>query len=462
MMKIKNKLTIRHFILLGGMMLAIHGCKEEELVFPKNANTEVEVSENRPTARPTNLTFVSAFNQSIEIYWPDLSDRVVKAQITYNEGVELKKIEIVKFDQATILQLDQMKEYLINLQYFTSEGTASKITMVSLTPRPFETDYKISNVNVQPIPGGVTFIFPTTSTREIPGTISYSFNGKNYNQAIKGNVQDTVVVHGLTDETKPIDFSINFKDDKWNRNIKGDKQIAPGLMIYKLILPTLLAYVDGNDAILTWKNTTRDPLDIQVNYQLNGINKIVDLKGNTDAVGKLSFDVGGKITILNVTLTTDGTTSPVQIIQVKPLSEIIKSGWSAIVSDNQAGDGGGAAALIDGNITTFWHSQYSPSISFPHWFKIDFGKEEILSKIGMIRRGTNTNGFVEYNLETSVDGINFTNIGTALTFDPTKAEWQDYKLPNVIKARYVRVTMTKAKNAADAFTHLGEFRALGH
>ncbi|UZJ64795.1 hypothetical protein OKW96_00175 [Sphingobacterium sp. KU25419] len=246
-----------------------------------------------------------------------------------------------------------MKEYRISLQYFTSEGTASKITMVNLNPRPFEADYKISNVNVQPVPGGVSFIFPTTSTREIPGTISYSFNGKNYNQKIKGNIQDTVVVQGLTDETKLIDFSINMKDEKWNRNVKGDVQIAPGLMIYKLILPTLLVYVEGNNAILTWKNTTRDPLDIQVNYQLNGINKTVDLKENTDAVGKLSFDVDGKITILNVTLATDGTISPVQIIQVKPLSEIIKSGWNATVSDSQAGDGGGAAALIDGNITTF-------------------------------------------------------------------------------------------------------------
>lgn len=119
-------------------MLAIHGCKEEELVFPKNANTEIEVSENRPTARPTNLTYVSAFNQTIEIHWPELSDRVVKAQIKYTDDGAEKVLDITKFDDPVIINLKEVKNYEFALQYFTADGTPSKVTKTELSPRPLK------------------------------------------------------------------------------------------------------------------------------------------------------------------------------------------------------------------------------------------------------------------------------------------------------------------------------------
>ncbi|UIR55378.1 discoidin domain-containing protein [Sphingobacterium sp. SRCM116780] len=460
-------MRINQFVLFGGMLLALNACKEEELVFPKNVNQEIEITEKRPTAKPANLTFVSDFNQTIEIYWPELSERVTKAVITYKEGTEVKKIEVTKFDEATILHLDEMKEYDFDLQYFTSEGTSSKTTSVKLSPRPFEADYKILNLNAQPIAGGVSFIFPKTSTREIPGTITYSFNGKSYEKEIKGNIADTVNVVGLTDETQEIAFAITLNDAKWTREAKGTKQLAPGLLVYKLILPSLLAYMEGNNAVVSWKNNTGDPVDVQVNYKLNGVNKTAVVNASTETTGKLSFDVGGNATILNVTLSTDGSTSPVQIIPVKPLTEIAKTGWTAEVSSTENNEGaanGKGSSLIDGDINTYWHSNWSgPGSNYPHWFIIDFGQIETIGKFGMIRRHNNaTGGFKTFNVEVSLDGQNWTEVGKNLNFNSSDspAAWQDYTLA-AVKAKYIRITMTAPMNSATS-THLAEFRVSGY
>lgn len=466
-MKRNFKMSWAFNAILGAFLLSMGSCKEEELVFPPQGDQETIVTQTRPTAKPTNLTYVSAFNQNIEIHWPTLSDRVVKAQIKYKEGSADKVLDVTKFNDPTIIHLSELKAHDFSLQYFTSDGTGSKVTKTLLSPRAYEVDFKLENISVQAIPGGVTFIFPNTSQRELPGKLSYAVGGKTFEVDLKGNKQDTVTVSNLTDETKKIDFSLKFHDDQWKRTATVQSQVAPGLLTYKLILSTVVPFMEGNNLVLAWDNETQDPVTVNVQYELNGVKKTATLNESTDVKGKLSFDVQGKATAIAYTLETEGLASPIQHSQVNPLGLLSKSPWSAETSSVEAQEGaanGKPQSLIDGDITTFWHSTWSDGEPpYPHWFIVDMSKVEVLGRFGMIRRYNNTTGgFKTFNIEVSLDKVNWTMAGKDLTFNSadSPAAWQDYSVTPV-KARYIRITMTVPMNTA-ASTHLGEFRAYAY
>ena len=466
-MKRNFKMSWAFNVILGAFLLSMGSCKEEELVFPQQGDQETIVTETRPTAKPTNLTYVSAFNQNIEIHWPALSDRVVKAQIKYKDGAADKLLDVTKFNEPTIIHLSELKSYDFALQYFTSDGTGSKVTKTILKPRAYEVDYKMENVSVQAIPGGVTFIFPNTSQRELPGKLSYAVAGKSFEVDLKGNKQDTVTVLNLTDETKKIDFSLKFQDDQWKRTATAQSQTAPGLLTYKLMLPTVVPYMEGNNVVLVWTNETQDPVTVNVQYEVNGVKKTAVLEESTDVKGKLSFDVQGKATAIAYTLETEGQASPIQNKQVNPLGLINKTVWSAETSSIETQEGaanGKPQSLIDGDITTFWHSTWSDGEPpYPHWFIVDMSKVEVLGRFGMIRRHNNTTGgFKTFNIEVSLDKVNWVMVGKDLTFNSADnpAAWQDYSVTPV-KARYIRITMTAPMNSAKS-THLGEFRAYAY
>ena len=459
MMKMKRIMKVNTLLLLGGLFLTVQGCKEEELVFPPSEGADVEVTEKRPTARPNNLTLVSAFNQKIEIHWPKLSDRVNKAVVSYTEGTEKKSLELTKFDEPTIITLNEWKQYPFELQYFTVDGTSSKKTIVNLTPRPLEVVYKLDNMLTDQVDGGVAFIFPKTLDRTMDYKITYQQDGIPREKVVSGTAVDTVIIDKLYDDTQVFDFTIAIADTELNKKSSKVIKMSPGILPYKTLVPSFLFNAtNATTGSVTWNNTINEKVTVKVDYLSNGMAKSAQIT-NDLAAGALSFEIGNNTTDLKVTLTGREGAATTFV----PLSEFTdKANWKAKVSDEQPADGGGPAALIDNNIVTYWHSQYSPAILFPHWFVIDFGKQRPLAKIGMIRRSGATNGFTVFNIEVSLDGTNYTAVANGLTFDPTKAEWQDYLFQKVVDARYVRVTMTKPKNEGDAFTHLGEFRAFGY
>ncbi|WP_183916214.1 discoidin domain-containing protein [Sphingobacterium sp. JUb56] len=462
-MKRKFNLNMSRVLLFGGLLLAISACKEEELIFPPQVGQGTEVTEKRPTARPSNLTYVSAFNKNVEIYWPELSDRVVKAQIKYTDAGTEKVLDVTKFDTPVIIPLSEVKAYEFALQYFTADGTPSKVTKTELSPRPYEADFKMSSLLVNPVAGGVTFIFPKTSERAIPGTISYVLDGKQMKQAFNANIMDTVRIQNLSDETKIIDFTVNLNDEVWNRNLTSQNQTAPGLLVYKAILPTLNYSYDANNVVLNWVNNTGDPIDVTYTFDIAGDIKTANVIGSTAAAGSLKLDVAGRGGVMKATVASEGGISTEQIFDI--YAPIDRSAWSAEVSSIETNEGaanGKASSLIDGDINTYWHSTWSSgSFNYPHWFVVNLGKEEMLSKIGMIRRHNNTTGgFKTFNIEVSLNGTSWTMVSQNLTFNSevATATWQDFVITPV-NARYVRITMTAPYRVGATSTHLAEFRA---
>lgn len=68
-----------------------------------------------------------------------------------------------------------------------------------------------------------------------------------------------------------------------------------------------------------------------------------------------------------------------------------RSDWEVIeVSDETASDGGGMNTLIDGDLGTYWHSQYGPDIPLPHWAIIDMNSPKKIAKFDVYRRRGNT------------------------------------------------------------------------
>lgn len=70
-----------------------------------------------------------------------------------------------------------------------------------------------------------------------------------------------------------------------------------------------------------------------------------------------------------------------------------RAGWSVTVSGEQPHDGGGKAALIDGDNSTFWHSRYEANRgsgdatkTLPQFFVIDLGQETSFKTIGYMPR----------------------------------------------------------------------------
>lgn len=459
MMKMKRTMKINQLMLLGGMLLAFNACKEEELVFPKNVDSNIEVTEKRPTARPTNLTMVSTFNQKIEIYWPLLSDRVSKAVISYVEGADKKVLEVTKFDEPTIIALEEVKAHRFELQYFTTDGASSKKTIAELTPKPFEVSYRLDNMRAEKVEGGVQIVFPKTLERSLSYKVAYQVEGVAKEKLMNGVSIDTIVINKLFDQTKLIDFTVSIVDAELNKSGSKVLQMSPGILPYKTIIPSFLFNTTGaKTGAVTWTNDIEEIVTVQVDYVSDGVPKSVKI-ANDLVAGILPLNMGNQFSNLTVKLTGKEGTS----VLFSPLSEYgDQSSWKISVSDEQPGDGGGAAALIDKNVETFWHSQYDPEIAFPHWFLIDFGKQKPLAKISMMKRSGQTNGFIIYNIEVSLDGTNYKQVANDLTFDPTADKWQDYLFPSIVDARFVRITMTKPKNDGDNFTHLGEFRAFGY
>lgn len=454
------KMNLNHSLLFAGLLLSFYACKEEELVFPKQEGQEVIVTETRPTAKPTNLTLVSAFNQNVEIHWPALSDRVAKAQISYIDGGE-KRVEVTDFTKPTIIHLDELKEYDFALKYLTADATASKVTGAKLTPRPYEVDYKLANVATDKVDGGVKFVFPNTSDKTFKYLINYTVNGEKRKLESENSKSDVLIVDKLFDDTKNIDFNITISDAALSRSKTKLVEISPGILPYKTLIPSFAYYYSGpKNAITAWTNTLGEEVTVKVEYTWNGSSKIAQVS-TSDRDGELLLE--GNPTNVQVTLTgKEGASVSFDGVILPPKEFADKASWTATVSDNQSGDGGGAAALIDNNTDTYWHSDWGTPAPFPHWFRIDFGKARFVSKISMIRRKNSSNGFVRYNLEVSVDGNNFTTVAKDIEFNPLNDGWQDYILPKTVKARYVRVTMTAPKNQGDAFTHLGEFSVFGY
>lgn len=180
-----------------------------------------------------------------------------------------------------------------------------------------------------------------------------------------------------------------------------------------------------------------------------------------------------KITfMLSLLMSMGAMTTSAQVLQ--------RAGWTVTVSGENANDGGGKAAIIDGNNSTYWHSRYDnngtgdATQSLPQFFVIDLGKETSFKSIGYVPRPGLQNGtaatFKLYvsntEFESVSDSKNAASIVNALgnpamtgTFTYANGEGQTVKTASSeteLTGRYVMFVITGGKDN-NSFASCAEF-----
>lgn len=180
-----------------------------------------------------------------------------------------------------------------------------------------------------------------------------------------------------------------------------------------------------------------------------------------------------KITfMLSLLMSMGAMTTSAQVLQ--------RAGWTVTVSGENANDGGGKAAIIDGNNSTYWHSRYDnngtgdATKSLPQFFVIDLGQETSFKSIGYVPRPGLKNGtaatFKLYvsntEFESVSDSKNAASIVNALgnpamtgTFTYANGEGQTVKTASSeteLTGRYVMFVITGGKDN-NSFASCAEF-----
>lgn len=139
-----------------------------------------------------------------------------------------------------------------------------------------------------------------------------------------------------------------------------------------------------------------------------------------------------------------------------------KSGWTA-TADSETPDGwentGKASATIDGDISTYWHTDYSvsPSPGYPHWVLIDMKSEKNIISVAVTNRQAsppNTAGMKKFRLEGSKDGNSFTSLGE-FNFAISNSA-QSFPVSSVNAYRYLKLTALESQKDTTPHTFLAE------
>jgi hypothetical protein len=95
----------------------------------------------------------------------------------------------------------------------------------------------------------------------------------------------------------------------------------------------------------------------------------------------------------------------------KPAPRLSRTGWTIFdFSSEQVSDGGGVAMILNNDLTTFWHSSWSPPSDPPHHVTIDMQREVLVTHVEIHRRMNNA-GTRFGSFHISSDGVNFTEVG---------------------------------------------------
>lgn len=138
-----------------------------------------------------------------------------------------------------------------------------------------------------------------------------------------------------------------------------------------------------------------------------------------------------------------------------------RTGWTVSVDGwNNDNGTGKAEAIIDGDISTYWHSHYDNSTNknMPHWFMVDMKQSQPVEYLGFVTRqdAITINGHIKnYEVWTGDSETSLTQQMTGTLTYSLDEVW--VKLPKQVNARYVKVVINSSQNGA-VFACVAEFR----
>lgn len=142
--------------------------------------------------------------------------------------------------------------------------------------------------------------------------------------------------------------------------------------------------------------------------------------------------------------------------------KIDRSAWEVTgFSTEEPAEGapnGLVTAALDGNLGTFWHTQWNGgSPGYPHYFVVDMKQQVKILAVECFRRQGDNRGQSKYKIHTSNDGVNFTDQGT-FDFNNQIDAGQVASLSFMPEARYVKYEAIEGPNN---YAFLAEFYVYG-
>jgi len=305
-------------------------------------------------------------------------------------------------------------------------------------------------------------IFSSCKDVEIPGGSNSAYNNVYMPAAI--NTPDSVTIK-MADSTQTIVYGAYFGGyDSPSHDINVQFAVAPELV-----------------STFNLKNGTNYPILPDGSYTLSQTSGVIPKGKLSTEPYKISINpVAAKLTLFqnyllpvtiskiddNVTVNESMRTT---YYVVKPslsffdFPEYDRSAWTINSFSTQEPaegptNGGVASSVLDGKLTTFWHSQWAGSTPPPpHWLVVDMGTAKTIHGIAFTgRQSDNTGKPQTVTVSVSNDASNWENVGS-LTLKNINAK-QLYFVTTFKEGRYFKITvLTTFGNSA--YTHLAELGA---
>ena len=143
-----------------------------------------------------------------------------------------------------------------------------------------------------------------------------------------------------------------------------------------------------------------------------------------------------------------------------PIDDFVdRRNWKVSASSYEPGEGE-IAHVTDGDLNTFWHSQYSPtSLPAPHFLIVDMGEPTAIVAVTLTPRQDTDNGRArDYELYLSDDGCNF---GAPVLSGnlPNRSTPQSLKLPTPRTMRYLKI-IWKSDHSGQGIASLAEINVV--
>ncbi|WP_339756755.1 discoidin domain-containing protein [Algoriphagus aquimarinus] len=276
---------------------------------------------------------------------------------------------------------------------------------------------------------------------------------------------EKAVIAGL--EERAYDFQISLGDKNGNLSSPQMISVTPNKPPHLFVAETIELIPDFGSIKVQWENVTEREVAVTVKYtDVNGqpqteVFNSSDIQGSGEITDAASVEQDFVVYTANST----GARSQEKSFTLAPYAEILidKNNWEIVdfSSEEASGEGpsnGKAIFAIDGNVNTFWHSQWNgASPPFPHHFTIDMMEVRVVSRVELFRRQNNGTGMTKFRVEGSMDNETWDMLGE-FDFDNQTNAGQKYRLPSNPEMRYIRMVATEGPYN---FTHLGEFNVYG-
>jgi len=327
-------------------------------------------------------------------------------------------------------------------------------------------------VSIEGRAGAANISWYNPSKREMEVTIKYTDNNTEATlHKTSSEKNDELLIEGLENHEYVFEIIVN---DTKSGLITEKKQFSVlPLKVYSIedVIETVVAESNSDGIKFSWQNQTGSGIDLKITYLVYGQEKV--LSKSSDMLNdniSISRAPSGPMDFL-VEVSKDGQKIQRTIsLVVEDMVISNKSEWT--VTTNSYRPESPPSNLVDGNISTIWHTPTTAAAGapgFPYWFIIDMKKEVNITKVHLFKRVGTHNGFGDFEVWGSTNGTDFTQLSGDTFHLIQTAEYdnvgQKFNISGKPRVKYLKIVALKLTPTwtpqTAAYTSLAEVNVYG-